>query len=321
MAKWHVGKNGKPSACHATKGNCPYGANGENHYATKAEAFKAAEDRAAANSSGSAPLSKKSGLRSRLASLTGAFNKRSVAGKPRVGRVKKALCTALAVTSIMGLAACGNDYSSDVDAVNGMDAVAAVQTMDSASVIHLKKDVFSWGDKWTVNADGKDVATIRGEALQFLGDQYVMRSTGGSVIGSEDESVFTNPFTFDHEQAKVYDAKGNAEGEMTRKTFSWGYDYTLHSTDADKKDVRAKQDWNLIQTKHEIKDSTGETDWKASKKILSWGDEWTLEQVGSNDEKVSAEDAVWLTAVINEAETHDSGSNGSNGSSSSHVNK
>lgn len=50
MAKFHIGKSGKAAACSAKKGNCPYGSDDE-HFSTREEAQKEAENRMSQNNS------------------------------------------------------------------------------------------------------------------------------------------------------------------------------------------------------------------------------------------------------------------------------
>lgn len=44
MAKFHIGRSGKPAQCNAKKGNCPFGSD-EEHYTSRQEAQTALENK------------------------------------------------------------------------------------------------------------------------------------------------------------------------------------------------------------------------------------------------------------------------------------
>lgn len=214
-----------------------------------------------------------------------------------------------AIALTLPLAGCTSDTSSIEPTADSAASEAAIAKLEDAKTIKLDKAVFSLGDKWSVEADGEDVATIEGKTLYMIGDVYELRDMDGNLLGYEAEQM--RAFTHG---ADLYDAKKRNAGEIETELFSWGYHF--HVKDENGTEVGgAKQklmSWTLAM------DLTGkngdDVEWKMKKAAFSWGDSITLTRVKDGDTDLSAVNAIWLSAIANEIDS----SSGSSSDSSSH---
>lgn len=224
-------------------------------------------------------------------------------------QLKKIAAVVMAVALTLPLAGCTSDTSSIEPTADAAASEAAIGRLEDAKIIKLDKAAFSLGDKWSVEADGEDVATIEGKTLYLIGDVYVMRDMDGNLLGYEAEQA--KGFTHG---ADLYDAEKNAVGEIRDELFSWGYHF--HVKDADGTEVGGAEQklmsWTLSM------DLTGmdedDVEWKMEKAAFSWGDSITLTRVKDGDGDLSAVNAIWLSVIANEIDS----SSGSSSSSSSH---
>ena len=211
-----------------------------------------------------------------------------------------------AIALTLPLAGCTSDTSSIEPTADAAASEAAIGKLEYAKTIKLDKAGFSLGDKWSVKADGEDVATIEGKTLYMIGDVYELSDMGGNLLGYEAEQA--RAFTHG---ADLYDAEKHNAGEIETELFSWGYHFQLkdeHGTEVG----GAKQKllaWTLNM------DLTGrdedDVEWKMEKAAFSWGDSITLTKVKDGDTDLSAVNAIWLSVIANEIDSSSSSSSSS----------
>ena len=105
--------------------------------------------------------------------------------------MRKALTLLVAgATLILTLTGCGTAIAELPDgAVNESDSIAVLETLDTAEVIEVNKSLISFGDGWSVKADGEDVAELKGQYIKVFGDTYSMYTPEGTLVASEAEEV------------------------------------------------------------------------------------------------------------------------------------
>lgn len=79
---------------------------------------------------------------------------------------------------------CANTPTADV-----ADSQATLDAINNASEITATKSLLSWGDEWTITADGQQVGTVTGQAIYALGDVYSLTTTSGNLVASETEEL------------------------------------------------------------------------------------------------------------------------------------
>lgn len=72
---------------------------------------------------------------------------------------------------------------------NVADSQAALDALNNASKITATKSLFSWGDEWTIAADGEQVGTVTGQAIYAIGDVYSLTTMSGNLVASETEEL------------------------------------------------------------------------------------------------------------------------------------
>ena len=224
----------------------------------------------------------------------------------QIMQLKTKIAAAVMVVALtLPLAGCTSDTSDIQPTSDAAASEAAIRKLDAAKTIKLDKAVFSLNDKWSVEADGEDVATIEGKTLYMIGDVYVLRDMSGDLLGYEAEQARA----FSH-GADLYDSEKRSAGEIETEPLSWGYHF--HVMDEHGAEIGgAKQKlpaWTLNM------DLTGrdedDVEWKMEKTAISWGGSVTLTRVGEDDADLGAVNAIWLSVIANEIDS-------SSGSSSS----
>lgn len=171
-------------------------------------------------------------------------------------------------------------------------AQEAIEQMDAANAIVIKKSLYSFGDHWDIYADGQYVADINGEFIKLIGlDAYVMRSTNNEIIGIEEEQI-----SFFLHNAKRFNANGENIGYY-KENLDLFFFNMLYINSEDNIVCSLKQDFD-IALKCNIKDNNNTVIYQSSKDLISLGDRITIKKI--NDSDVSSVDAVFLTVIANE---------------------
>lgn len=193
------------------------------------------------------------------------------------------------------LTGCGATVAELPDSTSNVkDSQSVIQTLDEAKEINLKKEVFSIGDSWDVQADGEDIAEMKGQAIPVLGDTYTMYSTDGNVVGSEAQKIAQVM-----RGATLYDYNNEERGEIEQNLSLMLSKYTI--TDSTGKTIGTAEQKLSMTLNFDIKNSDGDVEYKVSKAAFSWGASLDVERQVDSPE-VSAQDAVWLTVIANEVE-------------------
>lgn len=114
---------------------------------------------------------------------------------------------ALAVT----VAGCANTPTATPTA-DTADSQSALDALNNANEIKATKSLFSWGDEWTIAADGQQVGTVTGQALYAIGDVYSLTTASGNLVASESEELKA----ITHE-ATLYDRNNQPTGKLEER--------------------------------------------------------------------------------------------------------
>lgn len=211
----------------------------------------------------------------------------------------------LMVTVLTGCSVGGSVESLPKVTTNDVsDSQAVIDALENADVITIKKDMISFGDHWTVSADGVKVADIKGQPLYMIGDTYSMFSLNGNLVGSEGEQ-----FRLIERKAKLYDYNNEFTGQIEQEIFSLLYRFTFFDADMNQTGTM-EQNFNLVLSA-DIKDNDGVVVWHFDKDLISLGANINLERRADSD--IDAMTAVWMTVIANEiAEADDSRSSNRN---------
>ena len=114
---------------------------------------------------------------------------------------------ALAVT----VAGCANTPTATPTA-DTADSQAALDALNNAREITATKSLLSWGDEWTIAADGQQVGTVTGQALYAIGDVYSLTTASGNLVASESEELKATT----HE-ATLYDWNNQPTGKLEER--------------------------------------------------------------------------------------------------------
>lgn len=174
------------------------------------------------------------------------------------------------------------------------DSLTSLARLNRASTIVLKKDLISWGDSWTVEADGEPLATIKGQPLYLIGDTYSMFTLSGNLMGSEGEEM-----RLLNARAQLFGPENEPLGSITQEVFNLLYTFTLR----DEREVvkgTLKQDFSLT-FQGTIKTPEGHPLWRFQRDFFSLGSRITLTREGEGP--ITATEALWQTVIVNEIYT------------------
>jgi uncharacterized protein YxjI len=227
--------------------------------------------------------------------------------------LKKILSTVigamLAVAFLFSMTGCGSTVdTSKMVTANADDSQMTITALEKAQVIKLKKAMFNLGgDYWTVTADDKEVAIIKGQAFKLIGDTYSMYSTAGNFVGAEGEQL-----RLLHHSAQMYDLNGNKSG-VIKEQFNFPLTSFEFTDAAGKKIGKMDQDFALT-TSGTAKDTNGADAWSFSKSFFSLGAELTMTR--KSQSKIPAMTAIWTAVIMNEISESSSSDSSSSTSTS-----
>ena len=210
--------------------------------------------------------------------------------------VSLGLAAALSVSALAGcgITHAGDDYYSSGDIgtteTAGYSAASAWEALDAANEIVVDKDLFNFGDHWTVYADGEHVADITGEFIKIW-DCYVMRSTNGEFMSAEEENM----------SALTAHATKVGENGEERGYYSQNLSIflTIEFIDANGNYTgRVAQKPGNFTLTLDIENADGTVAYTAKKDFLTFGARISIEKTGNGN--MSAEDAIFGTVIANE---------------------
>lgn len=208
-------------------------------------------------------------------------------------KIKSFVSILVGVLLIGTMSACGSTVPKLAEpSTNVEDSQSVITTLTKAETIKVKKEVISFGDKWTVYADDVETATIEGQAIPLLGDTYNMFTLDGNLVGSEVEKVFkVLP------GAEFYDYQNELQGSLQQELTFLFQKFTLYDVE-DNVLVTAEQKFDFTLN-FDIMSTSDEVQYKVKKAFLSWGDTLEIEKV-AKDPTISGVNAVWFTVIANE---------------------
>lgn len=209
------------------------------------------------------------------------------------------LGVAFASIMVIGLVLSGCSMENGGDAkstatTDVADSRSVLQKLESADTIEAKKAVFSFGDSWTVTADGEEVGEIKGQVIYSIGDTYSLFSPAGNLVASEAEG-----YRVVNHRAGLYDYNNKKRGEIQEQFSMFLAQYKIK--DAEDKTVgTAKQKFSITMS-FDIEGKNGDPEYKISKAAFSMGSKVTID-AQSKDRSVDAVDALWLAVIASEVE-------------------
>ncbi len=181
------------------------------------------------------------------------------------------------------------------------DSESVLSALEGADKIEAKKSMISWGDRWTISADGEEIGEIRGQAIYALGDTYSLFSKAGNLVGSEAEA-----YRIVHHRAGLYDYNNEPRGEIRQKFSLFLSSYEIADGEGE---IVGSADQKLnITMSFDVKGKSGATEYKISKAFFSLGASVAIE-AQSKDHSVDAIDALWLAVIASEVEEAESEKN------------
>ena len=125
------------------------------------------------------------------------------------------LTTLVAALALAATAAgCANTPTATPTA-DTADSQAALDALNNASEITATKSLLSWGDEWTIAADGEQVGTVTGQAIYAIGDVYSLATMSGNLVASETEELNAITHT-----ATLYDWNNQPTGTLEERALA-----------------------------------------------------------------------------------------------------
>jgi len=187
----------------------------------------------------------------------------------------------------------GGDAKSTVTS-DVADSESVLKKLEDADSIEAKKAVFSFGDSWTVTADGEEVGEIKGQAIYSIGDTYSLFSPADNLVASEAEG-----YRVVNHRAGLYDYNNEKRGEIQEQFSMFLAQYKIK--DAEDRTVgTAKQKFSITMS-FDIEGKHGDPEYKVSKAAFSMGSKVTID-AQSKDRSVDAVDALWLAVIASEVD-------------------
>lgn len=164
-----------------------------------------------------------------------------------------------------------------------------LNTLNKAHNIRLKKDVISWGDHWTVYADGEAIGHVHGKPIYFL-EVYEFTNLDGVVIASEEENLKVINATAD-----LKDWQGNQTGSIEQEIISMLAKLRIYRDNKQVGNIEQKLD---LRINAEIT-TNDNAEWKLKGKIVTVGADLTLTRLRS-DTEVTPLEAIWSSLILHE---------------------
>lgn len=211
--------------------------------------------------------------------------------RTHLGRIIATLATA--VLSFGALTACASAPESRPES-NPQAVASVIGSLDGAQQVVAQKSPISFGDKWTITADGQEIGEIRGEVIYLIGDTYTLFAPDGSIVASEEEQL-----SFVTRKANLYDSSGQIYGALDQQFTMFMAKYSILDGDGVALGTaEQKLNWTM---KFDVLSASGSKDYQISKAAISMGSKVTVDRL-TTDTKISMLDALWIAVVASEVE-------------------
>lgn len=204
---------------------------------------------------------------------------------------------ALAVTT----AGCANTPTA-TPTTDVADSQAALDAINNASEITATKSLFSWGDEWTIAADGEQVGTVTGQAVYAIGDMYSLTTTSGNLVASETEELSAITHT-----ATLYDWGNQPTGTLEERALTLMPTVDIHHPDAYGSDIitgTATTVFASLTQQITIADNTGAEAWNTERHAFTLRTTITITRNNAGG-TVTGIDALMVTLMTSEIHRSD----------------
>lgn len=200
-----------------------------------------------------------------------------------------ALVAALALAATA--AGCANTPTATPTA-DTADSQAALDALNNASEITATKSLLSWGDEWTIAADGEQVGTVTGQAIYAIGDVYSLTTMSGNLVASETEELNAITHT-----ATLYDWHNKETGRLEERlvTLTPTVDI-IHTTSSGSNETVGTSTTAFASLTHQttIADNTGTQAWETKRHAFTLHTTITITRNNAGG-TVSGVDALMVT--------------------------
>lgn len=207
------------------------------------------------------------------------------------------LATLAATLALAATAAgCANTPTATPTA-NIADSQAALDALNNAHEITATKSLISWGDEWTIAADGQQVGTVTGQAIYAIGDVYSLTTTSGNLVASESENF--QPITH---AATLYDWDNQETGRLEERLVSLTPTVDIiHTTSSGSDETVGTSTTDFASLTHQttITDNTGAEAWNTERHAFTLRTTITITR-NTTGGTVSGIDALMVTLMMNE---------------------
>lgn len=199
---------------------------------------------------------------------------------------------ALAVTA----AGCANTPTA-TPTTDVADSQAALDAINNANEITATKSLLSWGDEWTIAADGQQVGTVTGQALYSIGDVYSLATTNGNLVASETEELNAITHT-----ATLYDWNNQPTGTLEERVLALTPTVDIiHTTSNGSDETVGTSTTDFASLTHQttITDNTGTVAWNTERHAFTLRTTITITRNNAGG-TVSGIDALMVTLMMSE---------------------
>lgn len=218
--------------------------------------------------------------------------------------IARRIATLVAALALAATAAgCANTPTATPTA-NVADSQAALDALNNASEITATKSLFSWGDEWTISADGQQVGTVTGQAIYAIGDVYSLATMSGNLVASETEELNAITHT-----ATLYDWNNQPTGTLEERVLALTPTVDIvHTTSNGRNETVGTSTTAFASLTHQttITDNTGAVAWETERAMFALQTTITITRNATGG-TVSGIDALMVTLMM--SEIHDGASN------------
>lgn len=184
------------------------------------------------------------------------------------------------------------------------DSQATLDAINNANEITATKSLLSWGDEWTIAADGQQVGTVTGQAIYTIGDVYSLTTTSGNLVASESENF--QPITH---AATLYDWNNQETGRLEERFIALTPTVDIiHTTSSGSDETVGTSTTAFASLTHQttVTDNAGAAAWETERAMFALRTTITITRntAGGN---VSGIDALMATLMM--SEIHNGSSN------------
>lgn len=177
------------------------------------------------------------------------------------------------------------------------DSQATLDAINNASEITATKSLLSWGDEWTIAADGQQVGTVTGQALYNIGDVYSLTTMNGNIVASETEELSTITHT-----ATLYDWNNQPTGTLEERALALMPTVDIHHPDAHGRDnITGTATTTFASLTHQttIADNAGAVAWETERHPFTLHTTITITR-NTSGVTVSGVDALMVALMMSE---------------------